>query len=524
TEDVLVPLQVALLALSAIGLLVSFRWVAVAAAIVALAGAGIGVFATLEYEPPFGLGVFVAFLGPAVLLWLAWQHRATFGRIAVLAVATAALLLASWYGASEVYAAFLGPQHPGSTTPALPDSPVRWLWSGAVTTDGFAVRARLREEAAAVRLVVRDAAGGTVAVTAPRAVTEPEAAVAFAVDGLEPATRYGYAVEIDGVLDEVHTGTLRTFPAGPASFTVAVGACARANSNGAVFDTIRAADPDLYLNVGDLHYRNITTDDLGLFRGAYAGVNAPAAQSALYRSVPIAYVWDDHDFGGDAAVGSSAGRPAAWAAYRENVPHYPLRSGAEGPIYQAFTIGRVRFVLLDTRSERDPEAGSLLGEDQLRWLMDELLSARDTHALTVLASSIPWIAPAEPGSDNWGGFAAERERIGAFLADNDISNLVMVAGDAHMIALDDGTNTGYGGAEGFPLLHVGALDRPGSVKGGPYSHGTFPGAGHLGLVEVRDTGGEDIAVTLIGRDYTGADLVRYERTFRVGVRGSELDG
>ncbi len=39
-------------------------------------------------------------------------------------------------------------------------------------------------------------------------------------------------------------------------------------------------------------------------------------------------------------------------AYREVVPHYPLVHAGDGPINQAFTIGRVRFVLTDNRSER----------------------------------------------------------------------------------------------------------------------------------------------------------------------------
>lgn len=90
----------------------------------------------------------------------------------------------------------------------------------------------------------------------------------------------------------------------------------------------------------------------------------------------------------------------------------------------------------------------------------------------------------------------------------------MLAGDAHMVALDDGTNSGYGpSGKGFPVLHASALDRPGSVKGGPYSDGTFPGAGQFGLLRVTDTGGKSITVELSGQDWTGRVLV--SRTFRI---------
>jgi hypothetical protein len=78
----------------------------------------------------------------------------------------------------------------------------------------------------------------------------------------------------------------------------------------------------------------------------------------------------------------------------------------------------------------------------------------------------------------------------------------MISGDAHMVALDDGTNTNYStkSGKGFPLLHAAALDRPGSSRGGPYSHGEFPGTGQFGLVEIIDDG-TDVSVVLEGRTW-----------------------
>ena len=92
----------------------------------------------------------------------------------------------------------------------------------------------------------------------------------------------------------------------------------------------------------------------------------------------------------------------------------------------------------------------------------------------------------------------------------------MVSGDAHMVAIDDGTNSGYaaGGEGGFPVLQAAALDRPGSVKGGPYSEGTFPGGGQFGLVDIDDLG-DRIVVTMRGMRWDGAELVTLERRFDV---------
>jgi hypothetical protein len=185
----------------------------------------------------------------------------------------------------------------------------------------------------------------------------------------------------------------------------------------------------------------------------------------------------------------------------------------EGAIYQSFTVGRVAFVMTDTRSERDAEAGpggvgdSVLGSSQRQWLKQELLEASRTHALVVWVSAVPWIAPAG-NRDDWGGYAAEREDIANFIAENQITNLVMLSGDAHMIALDDGTNSDFNtsGAGGFPVMHAGALDRPGSVKGGPYSGGTFPGPGQFGLIRIEDDG-QTLRLAFSGRDWTGRELV-----------------
>jgi len=227
-------------------------------------------------------------------------------------------------------------------------------------------------------------------------------------------------------------------------------------------------------------------------------------------------VWDDHDFGGSNSTASSAAREAARLSYRQNVPHYDLPAGTgNAPIYQAFSAGRVRFVLLDTRSMRDEEtmpdgSDSMLGARQREWLKQELRESSRTHSLVVLVSSVPWIAKEAAGGDDWGGYAVERREIADFIAENGIANLLLLAGDAHMLGIDDGSNADYstGGGAAFPVMHAAALDRRGSLKGGPYSEGAYPGAGQYGLVTFNDNG-ESMTVELRGRNWLGEDIVTY---------------
>jgi hypothetical protein len=65
------------------------------------------------------------------------------------------------------------------------------------------------------------------------------------------------------------------------------------------------------------------------------------------------------------------------------------------------------------------------------------------------------------------------------------------------------------------VFHAAALDRPGSVKGGPYSEGTLPGSGQFGLLDVEDEGGSEITLRFVGRNWKGDVLMSFERTFAV---------
>ena len=528
-----VPLQVALLTLAALGWLLSWRQELTSALLLATGAGLLAVLGTLGYHPLISPLVAAAFLLPAVGFWLAWQHRRRLRTAAAAAVVAALLAGAGWAGGALVYDHFYGPAHPVSTTPALPVDRVVWSWSGGVTTGAVTVVAQLVPGARQARLVLHGPDGELV--TTGPAAADRHRVVRLVAGALAPDTAYTYAIEVDGRVDTARgVGRFRTMPAGPATFTVAVGGCARTGSNGAVFDAIADLDPLLYLVTGDLHYGNPDRDDLQLFDALYRQVLTAPAQAALYRTVPVAYVWDDHDYGPDNADATSPARRAARAAYASHVPHYPLPDGPGGAIYQAFSAGRVRFVITDSRSARTDE--SMLGARQLAWLERELVHASRSHALVVWVNPVPWVAQPRPGADHWGGYPAERQRIADVIADHGIRNLVMLSGDAHMVAIDDGSHTDYrtpapdgtaarggeagldaagAGGAGFPLLHAAALDRPGSVKGGPYSEGAYPGPGQFGTLTVRDEGGPTVQVELAGWNWRGERVVSYQTALPV---------
>jgi alkaline phosphatase D len=405
--------------------------------------------------------------------------------------------------------------------PAKPTG-IPTMWVGAVTHESAVVKTRLPPRAEA-RLLV-SAAGGEPLIFQPEPVADSKGTVRmFRPHGLAFATRYTCTLEVNGKPATYPPVKFRTFPTpgNAASFAFAFGSCARTGSEHEVFDTIRGRDPAFFLHLGDMHYVNISRDDPRYFRAAWDTVLASTTQGALYRSVPLAYVWDDHDFGPNDADGRSPSRAAARRVYREYAPHYPLPAG-DGAIYQAFSFGRARFIMTDLRSERSPKkmpdgAGkTMLGARQKEWFKRELADASRSHAVVFWASSVPWIGGGEAG-DGWQNYAAERKEIANFIAENGIRNLVILCGDAHMLAADDGTNGDYSDAGGLriPVLHGSALDQRGRFKGGPYSAGYHvpePGEGCFGWVSVSDSP-DQVRVEFTGRDEY--DFVKVRLKFAV---------
>jgi hypothetical protein len=152
-------------------------------------------------------------------------------------------------------------------------------------------------------------------------------------------------------------------------------------------------------------------------------------------------------------------------------------------------------------TQRESASKTRMGTAQKTWFKQELIAARDSgFPLILWVCPVPWIAPAEIGNDTWGGYATERVEIANFIRDNRINNVVLLAGDMHALAFDDGTNSDYatGGGARMIVLHAAALTADGSVKGGPYTGGAIPGSQHYGILEVYDTGGPSVACRFLG--------------------------
>lgn len=441
-------------------------------------------------------------------------------------------------------------------------------WSGAVTPHSATIKARVSSGGLPVRLRVAEEPGGRrVQVWGPvTSDTNSGNIVSFDLSGLKADTSYSYTLEVAGRLEPAKRGKLRTFPSGPASFRIALASCARTGSTSEVFDRIREAQPLFYMNMGDFHYLNIATNLRTRYREGYDAVLASPQQSALYREVPLVYMWDDHDFGGNGSGRWSSSRAAARLTYQECLPHYPLAAGSgDVPIYQSFEVGRVKFIVTDLRSERDSVTNkddakkSMMGAAQKEWFKNELLSAKGKFPLICWVSSVPWLGQKgsnyyrnvksnqfgyihhtqltaerarssstnssstnrtgrrrDPGpaldEDHWSVYATERREICDFIQTNQISGVCILHGDSHMLAADDGRNANFAttGSLTLPVIGAAPLDQDASIKGGPYSEGVYrveKGEGAFGLISVNDLG-DSIQVSFSGRNLRNEEKLK----------------
>lgn len=233
-------------------------------------------------------------------------------------------------------------------------------------------------------------------------------------------------------------------------------------------------------------------------------------QSDLYHYIPVAYMWDDHDYGPNNSDKTSPGREAALLSYRENVPSYPLNS--TGPVSYAFTIGNVRFIVPDERSDKDPPGsdGSNLGPITKAWFKDQLLQAKESGVAAIFwVSTYSWICGSDE-ADAWGGAPTERTELSDFIKGHDIKNLYTISGDAHMLAFDDGRNNNFDTAHtfGWPVFQAASLEQISSSKGGPYSHGCATDTGQFGIITVTQNNNQ--TCVRFGAHHMDAEIWAYD--------------
>jgi phosphodiesterase/alkaline phosphatase D-like protein len=390
------------------------------------------------------------------------------------------------------------------------------LWLGALTDTSITAVAKLNLDSTSVVLACRQV--GTNTWVRSSGVASAGGIAKITVTGLTANTAYTCRVEPGTKPSQGVTGSFTTYPSGSnVSFTMALIGDASELSNHAVFDAVRTSGARSLIHLGDMHYNNLTINDQACYRTTYDEVFAQSRQHQLYRTIPSAYVWDDHDYGPNNSDGSSPGHDAACAVYRARVPHYPLVDTAvTAPIHQTWDIGRVRFIMTDQRSAAslksatDNSSKTMLGAAQKTWFKN--LIANSSGKMIVWVCSRMFGGVTETSGDHWGGFATERKEIVDHIKTNAHGRLIVLSADMHAMRIGS-HDFATGGGEALPTFQVATLDRAGSIDTGGYGGVSSTGATQwqainniFGVMQITDTGGATIGVSWQGFNSSGSSL------------------
>lgn len=240
----------------------------------------------------------------------------------------------------------------------------------------------------------------------------------------------------------------------PVLSRIAFGSCARQDRPQPIWDAVIGTQPQLFVFLGDNIYGD--TSDMQLLRARYQLLGDQPGYRKLKQTCPVIATWDDHDYGvNDGGVEFPQKRESqrAFLDFFE-APADDVRRTREG-VYSAQVYGppgkRVQIILLDSRYFRSPlkkgfqpgepgdgyrgvyvpdpdPAATMLGEAQWGWLAEQLKVPAE---LRLIGSSVQVLAD-EHGSEMWGNFPRERERLLRLLRDSLAGGVVLLSGDRHL--------------------------------------------------------------------------------------------
>jgi alkaline phosphatase D len=281
-------------------------------------------------------------------------------------------------------------------------------------------------------------------------------------DRVEPGNRYDYLLLIDGKpvkLDyptTFQTQTLWQWRTDPPVFKMAIGSCAYVNETpydrpgkpyGAdyqIFQSIHKMQPDAMLWLGDNTYlREVDWNTRTGILKRYTHTRSIPEMQALLASTHHYAIWDDHDFGPDNSDRSFAQKHHTLEAFKlfwAN-PSYGL-DNSKG-ITSFFQFADVDFFLLDNRYHRAPDNRktgdrTMLGKEQLEWLIDGLVSSRAPFKMVAIGGQVLNTAAVHENYINY--YPEEREYLLKRIEEEKIRGVVFLTGDRHHTEMDQYTN------------------------------------------------------------------------------------
>lgn len=249
---------------------------------------------------------------------------------------------------------------------------------------------------------------------------------------LTPQTRYFYRMLVPGK----RRGPICQFVTAPppdalVPVTFVIGGDTRQSFRPfSIMEFMREAQPDFFVYLGDTIYADKGTPAMTLsdYWGKYAENRHGIAQR-LFSTTPVFLMWDDHEVENNFTM-THRRLPIGRQAFFD---YWPIRLFTQDPhrLYRSFTWGKgVEVFLLDGRQYRDPQAKTMLGQEQKQWFLQQLAASSATFKFIV--SPVPF---SDPRDDKWGEYPEERDEILRTIQEQKIPGVIFLAGDVHHAAL-----------------------------------------------------------------------------------------
>lgn len=269
---------------------------------------------------------------------------------------------------------------------------------------------------------------------------------------LIPGKKYGYEMYINGNKVprpyplQFQTQALWQWRTDPPEFTFALGSCAYINepqfdrpgtpygSDYQIFTTIHQQKPDFMLWLGDNTYLREPDWNTrsGIFH-RYTHTRSTAQLQPLLASVHQYAAWDDHDFGPNNADRSFWNKQLTAEAFRLFWANPNYIAGDGGGVYGTFLWNDVQFFLLDNRYYKTPNENflserTLLGKEQLQWLIDALVYSKAAFKFIVIGGQVlnPTLL-----EDSYAYYKEEKEYLLQAIGDANVPGVVFLDGDRH---------------------------------------------------------------------------------------------
>ncbi|HEX8576025.1 MAG TPA: alkaline phosphatase D family protein [Flavobacterium sp.] len=278
------------------------------------------------------------------------------------------------------------------------------------------------------------------------------------LDKLEPGKKYNYSVYLNDKKQDISYETsfsskkLWQWREDAPDFTVALGSCSYISEASldrpgkpygagyGIFESINAKKPDIMIWGGDnIYLREADWDSkTGIYHRYSHTRKIKEVQPLLARTQNFA-IWDDHDFGPNDGDRSFYNKRITQQAFKDFWANksYGLDAKQEEGNFSTFNWGDVQFFLLDNRFFKSPNnritgEKTLLGEQQLQWLIDALSYSPASFKVIVIGGQVLNSAAV---FENYSNYADEKTRLLNEIAANKIKGVFFISGDRHFTEL-----------------------------------------------------------------------------------------